>query len=72
MKIFAKVKPNSKKDEVKKIDATHFEIRVKAPTQEGKANTAALNTLAECLNIPKSSIKIRSGLKSKQKVFEIF
>jgi hypothetical protein len=71
LKIFAKVKPNSKKEGVKQIDSAHFEIRVKAPPAEGKANAAAINSLARHLNVPKTRIKIAAGAKSKQKVFEI-
>ena len=71
MKIFAKVKPNSKKEEVERIDVNHFEIRVKAMPQEGKANMAVINALAKSLDIPKSRLKIVSGEKSKQKILEI-
>ncbi len=71
MKIFVKVKPNSKTEGVKKIDPTHFEVRVKTPPIEGKANAAAISALARHLGIPRSRIKILAGAKSKQKVFEI-
>jgi len=71
VKIFVKVKPNSKTDSVKRIDPAHFEIHTKSPPREGKANSAAINALARHLNIPKSQIKILAGAKSKQKVFEI-
>jgi len=71
VKIFAKVKPNSKNEAVKKIDAAHFEISVKSPAREGKANTAAISALARHLNVPKPKIKLLSGAKSKQKVFDI-
>ena len=71
MKIFAKAKPNSKKDEIKKLDDTHFEIRVTAEAKEGKANAAAIKILSKHFNIPPSRINIRSGAKSKQKIFEV-
>ena len=71
MKIFAKVKPNSKKDEIKKLDDTHFEIRVTAQAREGKANAAAIKALSNYLGIPPSRIKIHTGAKSKQKIFEV-
>ena len=71
MKIFAKAKPNSKKDEIKKLDDTHFEIRVTAQAQEGKANAAVIKALANYLKIPASRIKIHTGAKSKQKILEI-
>ncbi len=71
MKIFVKVRPNSKTQSVKKIDPIHFEVRTKSPPREGKANAAVINALARHLHIPKSQIKILAGAKSKQKVFEI-
>jgi hypothetical protein len=89
VKIFVKVKPNSKTEGVKKIDPergregsqrasasygvdpTHFEVRVKTPPIEGKANAAAISALTRHLGIPRSRIKILAGAKSKQKVFEI-
>jgi len=71
MKIFVKVKPNSKKEEVKQIDSTHFEVRVKSAPKEGKANMAVIKSLAEYLDIPKSRIKIISGKKSKHKIMEV-
>ncbi len=71
MKISAKIKPTSKNDEIKKIGDTHFEIRVKARAQDGKANCAAIKALAAYFKIPQSRIILRTGAKSKQKVFEI-
>ncbi len=71
MKIFVKVKPNSKTESVKKLDPAHFEVRTKSPPREGKANSAAIDALARHLHISKSQIKIFSGARSKQKVFEI-
>jgi uncharacterized protein YggU (UPF0235/DUF167 family) len=71
MKIFVKVKPNSKIEKVKEIDSTHFEIFTKFPPREGKANAAAIDALARHFNISKSRIKIIFGAKSKQKIFEI-
>ena len=71
VKIFVKVKPNSKTEGIKETGPAHFEVRVKTPPVEGKANAAAINALARHLGVPKSHIKILAGAKSKQKVFEI-
>lgn len=71
MKIFIKVKPNSKTESVKRTDPAHFEVRTKSPPHEGKANASAINALARHLHIPKSRIKILAGARSKQKIFEI-
>ena len=71
MKIFVKVKANAKKQEIKPVDAAHFEIKVKAAPKKGRANSAVIETLADYLGISKSRIKIISGEKSKQKILEI-
>jgi hypothetical protein len=71
MKIFVKVKSNSKIEKIKEIDSIHFEIFTKSPPREGKANVAVIDALARHFNIPKSRIKILAGVKSRQKIFEI-
>ena len=71
MNVFVKVKPGSKLESIKKVDATHFEVRTKSPPQEGSANAAVINTLARHFDIPKSRVRIIAGVKSRRKVFEI-
>ena len=71
MKLFVKVKPNSKKEGVRKMDATHFEVLVHSPPLDGKANMAVIAALARHLKVPKSNIRITAGAKSKQKIFEV-
>lgn len=67
MKIFVKVKPNSKKDGVQKIDADRFSVLTKSPPREGRANIAVIEALSQYFDIPRSRIKILAGAKSKQK-----
>ncbi len=71
MKIFVKAKPGSKKEEVRRIDGLHFEVNVKEPPREGKANRAILKVLAGHFGLPASGVEIVSGLRSKNKVFKI-
>ena len=49
MKINVKIKPNSKKEEIKKIDDKNFIVAVKEPPVEGKANKALLQALKKVL-----------------------
>jgi len=72
MKIFVKVKPNSKLDSVEKIDDKHFKIMVKEPPKQGRANLAIIKILAKYFKISPQRIKIVSGVKSSQKNIEIF
>ncbi len=71
MRLFIKTKPGAKIEQVKKIDETHFEVWVKEPPKEGKANEALLKVLAKYFGIPKSRLEIISGQASKQKIIEI-
>lgn len=71
MKLFVQIKPNAKQSRITKIDDTHYEVRVKEPAKDGKANLALINLLAKELNIPKIRIKIIKGQKSKLKMLEI-
>jgi len=70
VKIIAKVSPNSKVEEVIK-QGDEFLIKVKEPPKEGKANSAIIKLLAEYFNVPRDSIRISSGFKSRNKVIEI-
>ena len=71
MKISVKVKPNSKKEEVKKLMDNEFILSVKEPAKEGKANQAVIRLLSEYFNLPKSNISIIKGHNSKNKIIQI-
>lgn len=71
MKIFVKVKTNSKKESVKKIDENKFIISVKESAIRGKANQAIIRVLADYFDISLSSVKIILGHRSRQKIIEI-
>ena len=64
------VKANSKENKVVfKDDIYH--VYTKSPAKEGKANDAVVSLLSEYLDIPKSNIEIKKGLKSKSKWVEV-
>lgn len=71
MKIFIKAKPNAKEDRIKKIDDTHFEVFVKEPPVQGRANGAIIKALADFLNIAPSRLSIISGHTSRRKVINV-
>ncbi len=71
MRVFAKVKPNSKEEKVEKISASEFVLRVKAPAQEDKANAAVIELLSEYFDVPKSKVSIIKGQKNKNKIISI-
>jgi len=71
MKIFARVKPNSKVERVEKISGSEFILYVKAAAREGRANEAVRELLSEYFKIPRSQINIIKGHKSKNKIISI-
>ena len=71
MKIFVKVKPNSKEESIKKFSDTNFEICVKEPPVKGRANAAIVKVLAKHFGVPPSSVNIIIGHTSRQKIVEI-
>lgn len=75
MNIRAKIKPNSKKGPliVKTTDEKGeiWEIFLKSPAIEGKANKEACELIAKNLNIAKTKVVLTKGLKSKLKIFNI-
>ena len=71
MEILVMVVPNSKNFEVIKIDDKSYKIRVDAPAIEGKANKRLIEILSCYFNVPKSSIKIVKGNRSRKKIIRI-
>jgi len=71
MKISVKVKANSKSEKVEKINDNEYNIWVKSPAKEGRANEAVIECLSGHFDIPKSRINILKGYKNKNKLVEI-
>lgn len=70
MTVQVKVKTNSKEEKVEFVDDTYI-ISTKSPAKENKANIAVISLLSKYLDISKSKITIKRGLKSKNKIVEI-
>ena len=71
MKLTVKVKPNSRKNEVKRSEDGTLTIFVTDPPIEGRANEKLIELLSEYLEKPKRCISIVTGFKSKNKIVEI-
>jgi uncharacterized protein (TIGR00251 family) len=69
MLIKVKAHAGSKQEKVKEIANNELEIWVHARPTEGAANNRIIELLARHFKIPKSSITLKSGAKSKIKVF---
>lgn len=48
-----------------------FSVRLSVPPIEGRANTELVALIAEYFHVPKRSVFIKSGVKSKIKILEV-
>ncbi len=70
-RIWVTVKPRAKKEEVRKTDDGEYIASVHAPPQEGQANKALIELLANYFSVPKSSVRIIRGQTGRRKLIEI-
>lgn len=63
--------PNSKRSRVEKDLLGQLHVYVREPPLEGKANKAVAEALSEYFDVPKSKVILKSGEKSKNKLFII-
>jgi uncharacterized protein (TIGR00251 family) len=66
-----KVKPNSKQQKILEESDGSLTVYLKSPPVDGKANEELIKLLADKFDLPKSQIRIKSGLSSRQKLIEI-
>ena len=71
MRILVNVHPNSKKQRIEKDLLGILHIYITQPPLKGKANKAVIEVLVNYFKTKKSSIFLISGIKSKNKIFEI-
>lgn len=71
MLIRVRVKPNSKREGVKRLTDVFYEVRVKEKPQKGKANQRLIDLLSEYFKVPKERVRIISGKTSRMKVVEV-
>jgi len=71
LKIWVTVKPQAKKDEVRKITDGEYIALVTTPPRDGKANRALIEALADYFSVAKSSIRIVRGQSGRRKLVEI-
>lgn len=64
-----RLRPRSSRAGIAGVRDGALELRVTAPPVEGEANDAARALLAGILGLPRGSVTLRSGGKSRRKVF---
>lgn len=63
--------PGARKHSVEGVLGDALKIRIAAPAVEDKANRALVEYLAETLQLPRRSVRLISGRKSRRKVLRI-
>jgi len=71
MRVRVRVKPGAREESVSREPDGSLLVSVAARAQEGKANEAVVKAVAKSLRVPKSSVRIVSGLSSRTKVLEV-
>ncbi len=66
-----RAKPRSKLECVKEIEKDLYEVAVKEPPEDGRANERIIELLAEHFRVPRSRVKLLRGSTSRLKVFEV-
>jgi uncharacterized protein len=66
-----KVKTNTKQQKIAEQPDGSFIVHLKSLPVDGKANEELIRLLADKFDVPKSQIRIKSGLSSRQKLVEI-
>ena len=64
------VKPGSSQEKVVATGDQELIVYLRAKPHDGEANSALIKILAKHLNIPKTSLKITRGQKSRTKIIE--
>jgi uncharacterized protein len=65
------VTPNSKESRVTKVGEASFEVKVDEKAVGGRANKRLIEILSEHFRVPRSSVSIVRGARSRDKVVEL-
>ena len=71
MRISVRVKPNARRNEVKKLGEQRYLVSVTAPPADGKANAGVIELLSRHFGKAKSRIVILKGISGREKLIEI-
>ncbi|HLC53955.1 MAG TPA: DUF167 domain-containing protein [Candidatus Nanoarchaeia archaeon] len=70
MIIFVRVKPSAREERVEKVGEKEYNIAVKAPARDGKANISVMKLLAKEFGVPVKNIRIKTHT-GRKKIVEI-
>ena len=64
------VKPGTSQEKIVETAPGELTVFLRAKPHDGEANTALINVLSKHFDVPKTSIIIKKGTKSKSKIIE--
>ena len=71
MRYAIKVKPGSSQEKIVETNEGELTIYLRAKAHDGEANDALIKLLSKYYKVPKTSINIIRGAKSKSKIIEL-
>jgi uncharacterized protein len=71
MKINVTVVPNARAYLIEKINDDTYKVRVDAPATDGRANTRLIELLADYFDVPRYTVVVVKGFKSRRKIIQI-
>ncbi|MGB7056054.1 MAG: DUF167 domain-containing protein [bacterium] len=71
MLVKIRVIPRSKYAEIEELGKDHLRVRVLSPPSDDRANSELIAILARYYNKRKSAIRIKRGLRSRDKLIEV-
>lgn len=71
MKYLITVKPGSSQEKIVRTAPGELTVYLRAKPHDGEANAALIKLLSKHLDVPKTSIKIIRGAKSRNKLIEV-
>ena len=69
-KISVNLKPGSSQEKITQTGDDEYTVYLRAKPHDGEANAALIKLLSKHFNVPKTTIKITRGLKSRTKTIE--
>ncbi|MGB9741848.1 MAG: DUF167 domain-containing protein [bacterium] len=71
MRITVRVKASARREAIVWQPDGSLTVQVREPPVAGRANAAVAALLAGYFRVPKSSVRLVAGVRSRQKVFEV-
>jgi uncharacterized protein (TIGR00251 family) len=72
VRLSIRVIPHASRSESISLGDSEWKVKLQPPPQDGRANRALIQLLAQHFHLPKKCFKIVAGKKSQQKIVEIF